>query len=229
SQDRARVAQYTPFIKIPPILYPKLSNPYKAPVMHCGWVMDRLRKYTEDNDFVVTLTYDYREKFTEDEIGDEDPIVVACVNPLESMNNALADLMGKLGITEILKTVDIEIVVTENKALFVSLYTNYSVRCTPAAEAIEKLRVALGEEEGPKWYLDYFDLHWTPKLPSAIRAKPYVDLAVLLVLLLIESPPENVRLAHRRRSLFRNDHGRFLVRLVLLSMISDDQLHQYSL
>ena len=192
-------------------MYPKLSNPYKAPVMHCGWVMDRLWKYTEDNDFVVTPTYDYREKFIEEEIGDEDHIVVACVNPLESMNNALADLTGKLGITEILKTADIEIVVTENKALFVSLYTNYSVRRAPSAEAIEKLRVALGEEEGPKWYLDHFYWHWTPKLPSAIRAKPYVDLSVLRVLVLIESPPENVRLAHRRRSLFRNDHGRFFV------------------
>ena len=131
-------------------MYPKLSNPYKAPIMHCGWVMDRLWKYTEDNNFVVTPTYDYREKFIEEEIGDEDHIVVACVNPLESMNNALADPTGKLGITEILKTADIEIVVTENKALFVSLYTNYSVRRAPSAEAIEKLRVALGEEEGPK-------------------------------------------------------------------------------
>ena len=56
-----------------------------------------------------------------EEIGDEDPIAVACVSPCESMYNALADLTGKLGILEILKTADVELVVTDNKALFLSL------------------------------------------------------------------------------------------------------------
>ncbi|ETW78235.1 hypothetical protein HETIRDRAFT_454246 [Heterobasidion irregulare TC 32-1] len=64
---------------------------------------------------------------------------------------ALIHLVGKLGIKEILDTAEFEIVIANiDNGGFFSLYTNYSFRRAPSSEAIEKLRVALDEEEGPK-------------------------------------------------------------------------------
>lgn len=183
-EDREQVTKYTPFSELPPVLYPKLSNSYKAPIMHCGWTMERLWKYTENNGFAVRPIIDYRDFLTEeeeDEYGDEDEDEdlidddspeVGLLDPEKCMKNALAHLVDKLDIKEILATTATEMIVANPHNGFLSLYTNYSVRRAPSLEAIEKLRVALGEEEGPKWYLDAFHWYWKPRPASAIRAKP---------------------------------------------------------
>ena len=107
-----------------------------------------------------------------------------CVKPCKSINNALADLMGNLGILEILKAADIGLVVTDNMALFLSLYHNYSMRCTCSAKAIRKLHITLDEEEGLRWYLDGFYWHWKPRLALAFRSKLYMGFFFPLDLLL---------------------------------------------
>ena len=138
--------------------------------------MSQLWKYTEENSFGNPPPVDWREFLPEGGIFDDGSLENVYIDQIQYMDNASIHLVGKLGIKEILDTAKFEIVITNiDNGGFLSLYTNYSFRHAPSSEAIEKLRVALGEQEGPKWYLDGHDWYWKPKPASAIRTKPYAE------------------------------------------------------
>ena len=96
------------------------------------------------------------------------------------------------------------IIANENNG-FLSLYTNYSLTRAPSAEAIEKLRVALGEEEGPKWYLDARFWYWKPRPASAIRAMRYVVSSFQHASYSANSYLGNLRLAYRKKTIVPSD------------------------
>ena len=131
--------------------------------MHCGWTMDRLWKYAKNNSFVHSTA---TEVFSKEELEGEEPPPISesfVINEGQCMYNALEDLAAKHDMEDILDFICIERFVRDGKGGFISLYTNYTRKQAPPAEVIEKLRVVLGEDEGPKWYLDSFRWHWEPK------------------------------------------------------------------
>lgn len=95
--------------------------------MHCGWTMDRLWKYAEDNGFVHSTA---TETFTEAELASVEfpPISESFViDEGQCISNALEDIATKHGIKDILEFTEIERIIRDGKGGgFISLYTDYT-------------------------------------------------------------------------------------------------------
>ncbi|KAH9927880.1 hypothetical protein B0H21DRAFT_123752 [Amylocystis lapponica] len=140
---------------------PTRKRKYKPPLMLYGWPVnfDRLLRIAEDRDQL------YFENIV-DLVGDLD-------GPAEDIQEVISQELDRSLTVECLvralgkelspcppKGLKLWMVINHPNLVIISIYSNYDLVKPTSDEFVERLRVALGEEERPRWYLNDELCYW---------------------------------------------------------------------
>ena len=152
-QELLFILDAAPFDKLYPTLIPTTQSRYSPPVFHYGWQIDvdaflrlaatrGIRKYRTDPDYKGKKPRRYFDAYR--------------------TMDALAALVLRENNIKLQDQIPLKPSLRPGRvpALVFSLHDNYHMKVAHTAEQIEKLKVALGFEGPPKWYVDGFEFYW---------------------------------------------------------------------